>query len=61
MKETKIWSTIHHENIMKLEGYIIKDGYPLLISEWSENGTVTEYIKRNPECDYVRTVSILHF
>lgn len=46
---------------MNLEGYIIKDGYPLLISEWSENGTVTEYVKKHPGCDYVYMVSTFIF
>lgn len=41
---------------MTLEGYILKDGYPLLISEWCEDGTIIEYISNNPESDYVNIV-----
>lgn len=57
MKEVKIWSTLKHENIMSLEGLVVIDGFPGLMSKWVVNGTVIKYITDNMDCDHVDLVS----
>lgn len=42
---------------MVLEGYILEDDYPSVVSAWVEEGTVDEYIKNHPECDLENIVS----
>ncbi|KAI5119139.1 hypothetical protein M0805_005218 [Coniferiporia weirii] len=50
-KEMHVWSKLDHPNVLPFIGYIIENGYPSLVSEWIENGTVTTYLKENPETD----------
>lgn len=45
-----------HENIVKLQGYTIENGYPSIVYGWSEGGTVNDYIKQHPECDRIKLV-----
>ena len=53
----EIWSKLEHENIIVLEGFIIEDAYPAIVSEWAKGGTVTEYVKSNPDCKLLTIVS----
>lgn len=39
---------VSHTNILPLMGYALEgDRYPVLVTEWMENGTVAEYVKKN--------------
>lgn len=50
--ELRIWSGLHHINILPLLGYTMDFGpYPACISPWMENGTVMQYLERNPAAD----------
>ena len=55
-----IWSKLSHENIIVLEGFILEDVYPAIISRWAEGGTVTEYVKSNPDCNLLIIVGAKH-
>ena len=47
-KEIRVWSNLHHQNVLMFLGYALEGGdYPLLVSEWMENGTVQTYVQRN--------------
>lgn len=46
-KEIKICSSLSHPNIVTFLGFMIERGYPLLISEWIENGTLEEFLEAN--------------
>ena len=49
-KEIRISSKLRHPNIVQFLGLVIEDGYPLLISEWVENGTLNDYLEKNSDC-----------
>lgn len=42
---------------MSLEGLVVIDGFPGLMSKWVVNGTVIKYITDNMDCDHVDLVS----
>ncbi|KAI5120172.1 hypothetical protein M0805_008439 [Coniferiporia weirii] len=51
-KHIYVWSKLIHPNLVRVLGFITEDGYPLsLISEWMVNGSVSDYVNENPECD----------
>ena len=37
---------MRHKNILALIGIAVIDGMPVLASEWMENGTMNEYLKK---------------
>jgi len=43
-KEIRIWSDFRHPNVLPLLGYQMEGGYPSLISEWVERGSLREYM-----------------
>ncbi|KAI5121784.1 hypothetical protein M0805_009595 [Coniferiporia weirii] len=51
VKELYIWSKLDHPNVLSFKGYMIENGYPSLISEWIEDGTLMEFLKVNPRTD----------
>ncbi|PAV14648.1 WD40 domain containing protein [Pyrrhoderma noxium] len=68
-KEVSVWSNLQHTNITPLLGFTfeIRTGYPLLISEWMENGSAWEYINKTPSydafklvCDVAKGLAYLH-
>lgn len=56
-KELAIWAKLDHINIVKFEGYIVEHGYPSVVSSWANGGTVTEYVRKNSNCDLLLIVS----
>jgi len=44
-----MWGQMKHPNIVPLHGVAI--ALPQLVSEWMENGSVTEYITKHPGVD----------
>ncbi|EJC99186.1 kinase-like protein [Fomitiporia mediterranea MF3/22] len=50
-KELYVWSKLDHPNILPLQGFALEGAYPLVISEWLENGTVREYLQSHPQQD----------
>ncbi|KAI5118218.1 hypothetical protein M0805_004706 [Coniferiporia weirii] len=50
-KEIHVWSRLDHPNVLPLIGYMLEGAYPSLISEWIENGTVTNFLRDNPGTD----------
>ena len=53
-----IWFKFNHPNILRLIGFIIEGGYPSLISEWIEHGTMVDYLKSHPEAHVGKLVSL---
>ena len=53
-----MWAKLQHPNVLPLLGYAFDDetGFPLLVSEWMENGTAWNFVKSNPTCDLMRLV-----
>ncbi|EJC99208.1 kinase-like protein [Fomitiporia mediterranea MF3/22] len=50
-KELYVWSKLGHPNILPLRGFALEGAYPLVISDWMENGTLREYLRDHAECD----------
>ncbi|KAL5512468.1 hypothetical protein ACEPAG_3121 [Sanghuangporus baumii] len=52
-REIYVWSKLNHRNILPLLGYAIdkSTGFPMLISEWMENGSAWNFVTRHPDCD----------
>jgi hypothetical protein len=46
-RECRIWANLDHVNVTKLDGFALIEGLPALVSCWMENGTVTQYVKKN--------------
>ncbi|OCB88110.1 kinase-like protein [Sanghuangporus baumii] len=53
-KELYVWAKLKHKNILPLLGYAFeqKSNYPLLVSEWMENGSAWDFVKSH--LDYYR-------
>ena len=50
-----MWKRLRHPNIVPLVG-VMQD--PLqFVSEWMPNGSLTEYLKKNPTANRIRLVS----
>ena len=41
---------------MKLEGFIMEENYPSLVTPWAEGGTLNEFIKKHVGCYLVPIV-----
>ncbi|KIO25546.1 hypothetical protein M407DRAFT_25144 [Tulasnella calospora MUT 4182] len=51
-REASVWHSLgHHSRVVELLGYAVVDGNPCLISPWSKNGNVYQYLKKNPDAD----------
>lgn len=46
-----------HKNIITFEGFSIENGYPSIVTEWADGGTVIQYIKLHEKCDLIEIVS----
>ncbi|KAI5116311.1 hypothetical protein M0805_009155 [Coniferiporia weirii] len=56
-KEIKTWSKLAHRNIVPLFGFIIcENGFPALVSEWMDNGSVLQYVRSHPEHDVIHLI-----
>lgn len=58
-REMGIWAKLNHVNVLPFLGFILKNDYPSLVSEWIDNGTVLEYLKNNPLCDVINLVCLI--
>ncbi|KAL5483169.1 BUB3 [Sanghuangporus weigelae] len=50
-KEIYVWSKLRHKNILSPLGYAFdaETGFPLLVSEWMDNGSAWNYANLHPE------------
>ncbi|KAJ7689637.1 kinase-like domain-containing protein [Mycena rosella] len=57
-KEVLIWRQLRHPNILFLLGINVEEFYPsfCLISPWLAQGTILEFLKKNPGHDRIRSV-----
>jgi serine/threonine protein kinase len=58
LQELSVWASFRHENILPLLGYTSAEGFrlPALITEFMENGSLTDYIGKHPDSDLMRMV-----
>ncbi|KAG8768236.1 hypothetical protein FRC12_005694, partial [Ceratobasidium sp. 428] len=50
-RELYTWSQLEHKNIVQLLGLVEFRGQVAMVSPWMDNGTLLDYIKRNPTAD----------
>ena len=51
-REIRIWSSLRHPNILPLLGFVMDyEVYPALVTEWMENGTAMDYLRKHPDLD----------
>ena len=55
-RELDIWVQLQHKNVLHLIGRPVIDGLPVLASEWMENGTMNEYLKKHDSVDVLAMV-----
>ena len=49
MRELRLWANLNHLNVLPLLGFTVVDQSPSLVSEWMDNGTVLEYVRKHPD------------
>lgn len=49
--EFKIWSDLQHAHVLPFIGYVLRGDHPCLVSEWMDNGSVRDFLRRLPEAD----------
>ena len=57
-RELCIWARLQHKNILPLIGVVGIDGMPGLASEWMQNGTMGDYLKKHENADVHKLVSV---
>ncbi|KLO13898.1 kinase-like protein [Schizopora paradoxa] len=60
-REIKVWASLAHENVLPFLGFFSgkSNKMPRLVSEWMEDGTMTDYMKTFPRCS-LQTLKMLH-
>ena len=56
-KEVMMWKTLRHPNVLPLIGVTMTEFRLVMVSEWMENGNVTDFLKTNGEADRLELVS----
>ena len=57
-KEVVTWKSLHHLNVLPLMGVTMTDGRFEVVSEWMVNGNINEFLKKNPDADRLKLVSV---
>lgn len=57
-RELRIWAGLQHENILPLIGVVSVDGSPSLASEWMQNGTMGDYLKKHENANIHKLVRV---
>ncbi|KAG8895995.1 hypothetical protein FRC01_012083, partial [Tulasnella sp. 417] len=47
-REIYVWAELDHPQVLELLGFAFDNRTPCLISPWCENGTLQEYLQKNP-------------
>ena len=50
-KEVVIWRTLRHPNVLPLLGVMMTEDRFAMISEWMNNGNVSDFVKANPNAN----------
>ncbi|KAG8937451.1 hypothetical protein FRC00_005494 [Tulasnella sp. 408] len=58
-RETVIWQTTSHKNILPFHGYQIVDDEPMLVSPWCKNGSLASYVNEHPDLPDVEKLKLL--
>jgi hypothetical protein len=47
-RELRVWAGLDQPNILRLLGFTLVGKLPSFISDWMDNGTLTNYTAKNP-------------
>ena len=56
--EVLAWHRLCHKNVSQLFGIVQTPHSVGMVSQWCDNGTVSEYLKQNPDADRLMLVGI---
>ncbi|KAG8924321.1 hypothetical protein FRC02_010503 [Tulasnella sp. 418] len=56
MREMRVWSQLQHSNIVPFLGYAFSGNFPCMIAPWYENGSIPDYISKNPNANRTQMV-----
>ncbi|KDQ07843.1 hypothetical protein BOTBODRAFT_38411 [Botryobasidium botryosum FD-172 SS1] len=54
LREMRVWSRLHHPNVLPFLGWHQSRSVTYLVSPWMENGQVLEFLQSYPEADSLR-------
>ena len=52
------WKGLRHPNVLPLLGVTMTDNRFVMISDWMENGCITEFVNAHPEADRLELVRL---
>ena len=55
-KEAVIWRHLRHPNVVPLVGVTISPDRCSLVSDWTDNGTILRFIRKNPDANRIDLV-----
>ena len=55
-RELLIWGELEHNNVLPLLGIMMMEGFPCMVSEWMENGTMNAYLKDHTDTNVLELV-----
>lgn len=50
-KEVVTWKALRHPNVLPLIGVTMDGIHFAMVSEWMENGTINQFVEKNPDAD----------
>ena len=56
VRELKIWTELNHRNVLPCLGFAEYNNLPALVSEWMDNGNVTEFLTKSDNIDRLEMV-----
>lgn len=59
LRELRIWSSLHHHNVLPLLGYAMHGSYPALVSQWMVKGSLRSYMEKSANVPVVRLVGVI--
>jgi len=54
LRELRIWSSLHHPNVLPLLGYVMHGAYPALVSQWMAKGSLRRYMEKSSNVPVIR-------
>ncbi|KAG8681171.1 hypothetical protein FRC11_001476, partial [Ceratobasidium sp. 423] len=58
-RELDCWSSYQHPNILPVLGFTVSGADLAMVSPWMNNGCVTDYVNRYPDCDRLLLPNVL--
>jgi serine/threonine protein kinase len=53
-----VWKSLQHPNVLPLIGVSMSESHFAMVSEWMENGSISDFLKKNPDANPLELVSL---